>query len=692
MMSDHCLPQSALKTVASNLKQFLDQKRIPNDEVNAITLTSYDDVEKWEAIKEQITAAVDSQREGWHSKPLDQWTLGEALQWLVDNKLGQYRNAFKENDMDGQNIQEINEADLRDLGIRSIGHRKTFMRLLAEAKKFTYEAEEVVSEGLPPPPSYKSAVNPVNELEQSKEKGYKSIFVGGLPKSLLHDEDTLFDIENLAFSGVSLNSFDVKDDGILLTFDNPVTATKKNDLMQTFTEVMKRLMLDSQLQGSPTFDFLEDGKIVELQAEPARVIDEEPKPKPLDTQPHEQKDSPPPVQTVVTPPVKRTNYWEEFWVKLITNGDAEDFFDDEETKLNIRGAREVLATVRDVKLREIKKDDPGIKHLKGCTQAEIQAALSDCLMEVMHDIEGTKPEVLDTVPETLPGPGGDSVGVGKGSYIGMSVEGLPRFITDDDKTVHSIQSSVFKNVAVRRLIVLDDQTPPALKVEFEKCITNEKIPQLARNLKNFLKAVDVDQKALNDVTIAFLEEEVDQPAEAAPASFMKPHGRAQPSNRGPRHQRIETNDFLVKPGDAVEMTRTFMIEGIPEAHLNRQSFLRDMPEKVFDGVPLEGISVPPPTQQADGTMSQTSLEIRFKVPQNIQKLPKIAMKLKKFLKRKQIPPRVVNQVTLQVRHEEPPPPLNELEVNPVVGLIFKGVPLMILESNEALYEMESSVF
>merc|ERR1719233_847850 len=397
MMSNHCLPNSALQTVATNLKQFLDDKRIPNDEVNAITLTSYDDVEKWEAIKEQITAAVDSQREGWHSKPLDQWTVGEALQWLVDNKLGQYRNAFKENDMDGQNIKEINEADLRDLGIRSIGHRKTFMRLLAEAKKFTYEAEEVVPEGLPPPPAYQNVSSPVNELEQSKEKGYKSIIVGGLAKSLLQDEDTLFDIENLAFTGFSLNSFTVKDDGILLTFDNPVTVSKKRELMQTFTEVMQRLMLDSQLKGSPTFDFLEDGKIVELQAEPPKVIDEEPKPKPLDTQPHEQKDSPPPVNTV-TPPVKRTNYWEEFWVKLITNGDAEDFFDDEETKLNARGAREVLATIRDVKLREIKKDDPGIKHLKGFTQAEIEAKLSDCVYDVVYEIENTVPPPPESSP------------------------------------------------------------------------------------------------------------------------------------------------------------------------------------------------------------------------------------------------------------------------------------------------------
>merc|ERR1712060_404909 len=175
-------------------------------------------------------------------------------------------------------------------------------------------------------------------------------------------------------------------------------------------------------------------------------------------------------------------------------------------------------------------------------------------------------------------------------------------------------------------------------------------------------------------------------------SYMKPHGNASiPKRQRGAHKRIETNDFLVAP-DAVEMTRTFMIEGIPEVYLNKESFLRDMPEKVFEGVPLEDISVPPPAQQADGSMSQTSLEIRFKVPQNIQKLPKIAMKLKKFLKRKQIPPKIVNRVTLQVRHETPEPPTPGLDANPVVGLIFKGIPKNILESNESLYDMESDVF
>jgi len=89
---------------------------------------------------------------------------------------------------------------------------------------------------------------------------------------------------------------------------------------------------------------------------------------------------------------------------------------------------------------------------------------------------------------------------------------------------------------------------------------------------------------------------------------------------------------------------------------------------------------------------KTSLEIRFKEHLNIQKLPKIAMKLKRFLKRKEIPPHIVNQVTLQVRHEEQVPAMSELESNPIVGLIFKGLPKRILESNEMLHAMESEVF
>jgi len=673
MEKENRLPQKYIGNVAQDLKNFLIRKKIPKAKMDSITLSSYDDLEKWESIKDQITASVDARALNWDQKPLEVWTSEDILQWLKDKDLEQYIKSFKENDIDGQNLLELNEGDLRDLGIKSIGHRKAFMRNLVEAKNLTYETEDDA-----PEESFQEskAQSEIIQPELSKEPPLKCVMARGLSKTLLQDEDALFDIENLVFSPYSLDTFEPRADGILVTFETAPAAEELEEMKETFLGVLKSLMLDSQLQRPLTIDLCdENGKIPG--SDNVKPVEQKiPESLPLTIE------EPVVEEAKVPPPVSTINYWNDFWEKLTTNGDVEDFFDDEETRLNVRGAREVLATVRDVKLRDVKKDDPGIKHLKGLCQSEIKKQLSDCLMEVMHEIEGTKPTGVEPGQK----PTAAAPATGKGIYIGMSVEGLPRFITDDDNTVHGIQSLVFRDVIVRRLIVLDDQTPPALKVEFENYITSDKIPQLARNLKNFLKAVNVDQKALNDVTIAFLEE--DQPTE---------QHVTHPTKRPPRsgHQRLDTeDDFLVKPGDAVEMTRTFMIEGIPEKYLNEDKFLQDMPEKVFEGVPLEGISVPPASKQADGTISQTSLEIRFKVPQNIQKLPNIAMKLKKFLKRNQIPPQIVNRVTLQVRHDEQPPtgPASELDANPVVGLIFKGIPKRILESNESLYDMESEVF
>jgi len=675
MESEDRLPQKVIGNVAQDLKKFLIRKKIPMEKMDAITLSSYDDIDKWETIKGQITAHVDMMAQSWDQKPLDVWTLDDIIQWLKDKGLERYVKSFRENDIDGQNLMEVSEGDLRDyLGIRSIGHRKAFMRHLAEAKASVYEAEDDASAK---DESFheSKAQSEILQGEPVNESPLKCVMVRGLSKSLLQDEDTLFDIENLVFSPYPLDTFEARADGILISFETPLTTAEVDEMKETFMGYMRSLRLDSKLQRGITIDLCdENGKIPgSNNSNPVPVIDQQVVDEPVI---EEAKAAPPPT----------VNYWKDFWEKLTTNGEAEDFFDDEEDRLNVRGAREVLATVRDVRLKEIKKDDPGIKHLRGLCQSEIRAALSDCLKQVMHDIEGTEMEAKAAdEPGTAAAPPPDNAA--KGIYIGMSVEGLPRFITDDDNTVHGIQSLVFRDVIVRRLIVLDDQSPPALKVEFEKHITSDKIPQLARNLKNFLKAVNVDQKALNDVTIAFLEEDqaIDAPVPAATS-----YANRQP---GFSHKRIKTDDFLVKPGDE-EMTRTFMIEGIPEKYLNEDKFLQDMPEKVFDGVPLEGISVPPAAKNFDGSLSRTSLEIRFKVPQNIQKLPKIAMKLKKFLKRNQIPPQIVNRVTLQVRHDGEPSvgPSSELDANPVVGLIFKGIPKNILESNESLYDMESDVF
>merc|ERR1719233_274107 len=178
MMKENCLPCSTLQSVASDLRRFLEEKRIPDQEVNAITLSSYDDVQKWETIKEEITAALESSRqESWDSKPLVEWNVEDTLKWLTDKNLSQYCRAFKENDMDGQNMLELNEIDLRDLGIRSIGHRKTFMRNLSEAKKITPVVEEEAEPEAPKPPTYEIVEDHGVDRDQPIEYSYNSIIV-----------------------------------------------------------------------------------------------------------------------------------------------------------------------------------------------------------------------------------------------------------------------------------------------------------------------------------------------------------------------------------------------------------------------------------------------------------------------------------------------------------------------------------
>merc|ERR1719289_776538 len=113
-----------------------------------------------------------------------------------------------------------------------------------EAKKNTFDPEEeVVKKIVMPPPSYNSEINQTNEFDQPKEQAYNSIIVRGLPESLLDDEDTLFDIENLAFTDFSLDTLKPTDGGILVTFENPLTVSKKDEVQEKFLEVLKSLTL-----------------------------------------------------------------------------------------------------------------------------------------------------------------------------------------------------------------------------------------------------------------------------------------------------------------------------------------------------------------------------------------------------------------------------------------------------------------
>ena len=54
--------------------------------------------------------------------------------WLDEHGLGQYKKVIVENDIDADALVSLTNEDLKDLGVASLGHRKKFLRALAELR------------------------------------------------------------------------------------------------------------------------------------------------------------------------------------------------------------------------------------------------------------------------------------------------------------------------------------------------------------------------------------------------------------------------------------------------------------------------------------------------------------------------------------------------------------------------------
>lgn len=645
------LPANFIESAAQKLRAFLRSRSVAREETDTITISPYTDSRKWEVIKEQIVVGASNRY--WNTKAPGDWNVADTLKWLRDKNLGQYCLSFKENDLDGQTLLELNESDLWDLGIRSKEHRENLMRLLDEVRTFQPGEQDGLDEEFQSAQSLEFKSPPItNDLNiergtqsspshSEEDLVWHTVLVEGLSQSFLRRSDIMADIKNSVFSEYSMEKFEASPSGIQIKFKSSLSHSTRAILKNRLMYFLKRRGLEGEVKGELTIEFQKNETIIA----PGTALPNK-------------KDS------------LTTNYWSEFWEKLTTNDDDELLFEDEEDKLNARGAREVLATVRDVKLKEIKKDDPGIKHLKGFSKADLETALSNCKLEVKYEIEGKWPaeksELEQKSEEISP------------DYVGMYIECLPQFIIDDTHSINGIQQLVFKDVEVRRIEVVTGVSPPIVKVEFVKWIKPDKVPNIAHNLKTYLKGCKVDENTINNVRLSCLEWE-------AP----KPHGELQKPSEQPHRHLEKKDDFLVPPGQAGETTNTILVKGIPEIWVKKERFLREL-QDVFGGVALFDISVTPGVAQTKNATSQNSLQIHFREPLNIQKLPMIALRLKSLLKREQIPPKIVNQVTIQVWNEN-----NEQIawdfVDPVVGLILKGIPKRIITNPDILFDMKEKV-
>jgi class 3 adenylate cyclase len=60
--------------------------------------------------------------------------MQQVVDWLEKLGLGQYAQRFAENDIDFALLTKLTDADLKELGVTSLGHRKKLLEAIAERK------------------------------------------------------------------------------------------------------------------------------------------------------------------------------------------------------------------------------------------------------------------------------------------------------------------------------------------------------------------------------------------------------------------------------------------------------------------------------------------------------------------------------------------------------------------------------
>ena len=81
--------------------------------------------------------------------------------WLKGLDLGQYAQAFADNDIDLELARTLTDADLKEIGVASLGHRR---KLLAAAAALSVRAPAPAATAPPPPPAHDGERRPITVM------------------------------------------------------------------------------------------------------------------------------------------------------------------------------------------------------------------------------------------------------------------------------------------------------------------------------------------------------------------------------------------------------------------------------------------------------------------------------------------------------------------------------------------------
>ncbi|XP_066931632.1 SH3 and multiple ankyrin repeat domains protein 3-like isoform X3 [Clytia hemisphaerica] len=65
------------------------------------------------------------------------WTCVEVIEWLEHLSLGQYKDTFVDNDIEGKHLPDLSKDELKELGIKKLGHRMTLDDAIVKLKTMT---------------------------------------------------------------------------------------------------------------------------------------------------------------------------------------------------------------------------------------------------------------------------------------------------------------------------------------------------------------------------------------------------------------------------------------------------------------------------------------------------------------------------------------------------------------------------
>lgn len=68
----------------------------------------------------------------YKTTPLGEWSVSDVCEWLEAIGLDEHVESFKENEMMGEHLVDITKDDLKELGVKKLGHQKTFLSKLGQ--------------------------------------------------------------------------------------------------------------------------------------------------------------------------------------------------------------------------------------------------------------------------------------------------------------------------------------------------------------------------------------------------------------------------------------------------------------------------------------------------------------------------------------------------------------------------------